>query len=139
MTSLTASADRASARAIQTIEIYKNGDRSITIDHARDAKLTEFGKETLTDRYLLAGESFQHLFGRVATTYGDDDAHSQRLYDAISNLWFMPSTPVLSNGGAGRGLPISCFLNDVDDNLHGITDTWMENVWLAAKGGGIGT
>ncbi len=61
------------------------------------------------------------------------------LYDYISKLWFMPATPVLSNGGTGRGLPISCYLNSVNDSLEGIVDTWNENVWLAARGGGIGT
>ena len=66
-------------------------------------------------------------------------AHAQRLYDYISKLWFMPSTPVLSNGGTGRGLPISCYLNSVPDSLEGIVDTWNENVWLASRGGGIGT
>ncbi|MFN7398184.1 MAG: ribonucleoside-diphosphate reductase subunit alpha, partial [Sandaracinobacter sp.] len=54
-------------------------------------------------------------------------------------LWFMPATPVLSNGGTGRGLPISCYLNSVSDSLEGIVGTWNENVWLAARGGGIGT
>src|ERR1700686_5873088 len=51
----------------------------------------------------------------------------------------MPSTPILSNGGTDRGMPISCFLNEVSDSLEGITATWNENVWLSAKGGGIGT
>jgi len=54
-------------------------------------------------------------------------------------LWFMPATPVLSNGGTKRGLPISCFLNEASDSLNGILDLWSENVWLAAKGGGIGS
>ncbi len=111
----------------------------IRTDAARDALLTEFGKETLTDRYLLPGESYQDLFARVADAYADDEAHAQRLYDYISNLWFMPATPVLSNGGTGRGLPISCYLNSVDDSLEGIVNTWNENVWLASRGGGIGT
>jgi ribonucleotide reductase alpha subunit len=57
----------------------------------------------------------------------------------ISRLWFMPATPVLSNGGTGRGLPISCYLNTVEDSLEGIVNTWNENVWLASRGGGIGT
>jgi ribonucleoside-diphosphate reductase alpha chain len=57
----------------------------------------------------------------------------------MSNLWFMPSTPVLSNAGTERGLPISCFLNEASDSLNGIVDLWSENVWLAAKGGGIGS
>ncbi|ATE66478.1 ribonucleoside-diphosphate reductase subunit alpha [Rhizorhabdus dicambivorans] len=111
----------------------------VTVDHSRDALLTDFGKETLDDRYLLPGESYQDLFVRVASAYADDQGHAQRIYDYISKLWFMPSTPVLSNGGTGRGLPISCYLNSVDDSLEGIVNTWNENVWLAARGGGIGT
>ncbi len=105
----------------------------------RDEKLTVFGKATLSDRYLLPGESYQDLFARVAAAYADDDAHAQRLYDYISNLWFMPATPVLSNGGTSRGLPISCFLNEASDSLEGIVGLWNENVWLAARGGGIGS
>lgn len=113
--------------------------QGVQIDHARDANLTEFGKETLADRYLLPNESYQEMFARVATTYADDGAHAQRIYDYMSKLWFMPATPVLSNGGAGRGLPISCFLNEANDSLNGIVDLWNENVWLAALGGGIGS
>lgn len=112
---------------------------AIAIDSDRDALLTDFGKETLRDRYLLPGESYQDLFARVASAYADDADHAQRLYDYISKLWFMPATPVLSNGGTGRGLPISCYLNSVDDSLEGIVGTWNENVWLASRGGGIGT
>jgi ribonucleoside-diphosphate reductase alpha chain len=111
----------------------------VTTDASRDALLTEFGKDTLRDRYLLPGESYQDLFARVAAAYADDAGHAQRVYDAISKLWFMPATPVLSNGGTGRGLPISCYLNSVSDSLEGIVGTWNENVWLASKGGGIGT
>ena len=111
----------------------------IQVEPSRDALLTDFGKETLKDRYLLPGESFQDLFARVAAAYADDAEHAQRLYDYISQLWFMPATPVLSNGGTGRGLPISCYLNSVDDSLDGIVATWNENVWLASRGGGIGT
>jgi ribonucleoside-diphosphate reductase alpha chain len=112
---------------------------NVVTDASRDALLTEFGKDTLQDRYLLPGESYQDLFARVASAYADDEAHAQRLYDYISKLWFMPATPVLSNGGTGRGLPISCYLNSVDDSLEGIVNTWNENVWLASRGGGIGT
>ncbi len=112
---------------------------SIRIDRSRDALLTDFGKATLEDRYLLPNESYQDMFARVATAYSDDIHHAQRVYDYISRLWFMPATPVLSNGGADRGLPISCFLNTVNDDLEGIVGTWMENVWLASNGGGIGT
>jgi ribonucleoside-diphosphate reductase alpha chain len=111
----------------------------VVTDPSRDALLTDFGKTTLIDRYLLQGESFQDMFARVATAYADDIDHAQRIYDYMSKLWFMPATPVLSNGGAERGLPISCFLNAVGDSLDGIMDTWNENVWLASNGGGIGT
>jgi ribonucleoside-diphosphate reductase alpha chain len=113
--------------------------RKVEVDRSRDALLTDFGKTTLEDRYLLPGESYQDMFARVATAYADDADHAQRIYDYMSKLWFMPSTPVLSNGGAERGLPISCFLNAVGDSLDGIVGTWNENVWLAANGGGIGT
>ncbi len=113
-------------------------DKVVT-DPSRDALLTEFGKTTLNDRYLLQGETYQDMFARVATAFADDIGHAQRIYDYISRLWFMPATPVLSNGGAERGLPISCFLNAVGDSLDGIMDTWNENVWLASNGGGIGT
>lgn len=112
---------------------------AVEVDHSRDALLTDFGKDTLKDRYLLPGESYQDLFVRVASAYADDAEHAQRLYDYISKLWFMPATPVLSNGGTGRGLPISCYLNSVPDSLEGIVETWNENVWLASRGGGIGT
>ena len=111
----------------------------VRTDAARDALLTDFGKATLQDRYLLTGESFQDLFARVARAYADDTVHAQRLYDYMSKLWFMPATPILSNGGTQRGLPISCFLNSVEDSLGGIVGTWTENVWLASNGGGIGT
>ncbi len=113
--------------------------RKVEVDRSRDALLTDFGKTTLEDRYLLPGESYQDMFARVATAYADDADHAQRIYDYISRLWFMPATPVLSNGGANRGLPISCFLNAVPDNLEGIQGVWNENVALASNGGGIGT
>jgi ribonucleoside-diphosphate reductase alpha chain len=114
-------------------------DFAITLDNSRDSNLTPFGKATLTDRYLMPGETFQMMFGRVACAYASDAPHAQRLYDYMSKLWFMPATPVLSNGGTDRGLPISCFLNAVDDSLEGIDATYSENMWLAARGGGIGT
>ena len=116
-----------------------NDKFNIEIDQNRDNLLSDFGKTILRDRYLLPGESFQGLFTRVSTYYADDINHAQRIYDYMSKLWFMPATPVLSNGGSGRGLPISCFLNEVDDSLKSIVDTWSENVWLASNGGGIST
>jgi ribonucleoside-diphosphate reductase alpha chain len=121
-------------------ELFQN-EKGITIkiNRSKDSNLTDFGKETLKDRYLGQNESFQDLFARVASVYADDNLHAQRIYNYISNLWFMPATPVLSNGGTERGLPISCFLNEANDSLEGITNLWEENVWLAARGGGIGS
>jgi len=121
-------------------ELFQN-DKGITIkiDRSKDSKLTDFGKATLSDRYLGQNESYQDLFARVASIYADDNLHAQRIYNYISDLWFMPATPILSNGGTERGLPISCFLNEAGDSLSGILDLWSENVWLAAKGGGIGS
>ena len=121
-------------------ELFQN-DKGITIkiDRSRDDNLTDFGRATLSDRYLGHNETFQDLFARVASTYADNNIHAQRLYNYISNLWFMPATPVLSNGGTERGLPISCFLNEAGDSLEGILGLWSENVWLAARGGGIGS
>ncbi len=116
----------------------ERGNR-VQIDRARDSKLTSFGIATLVDRYLLPEEGPQDLFARVAMYYGDDSAHAQRLYDYISKLWFMPATPILSNGGTTRGLPISCFLNETQDSLEDIVSLWNENVWLASLGGGIGS
>ena len=115
------------------------GRYQVRLDRSRDALLTDFGRATLTDRYLMPGEEFQDLFARVASQYGDNHAHAQRIYDYMSKLWFMPSTPILSNGGTNRGLPISCFLNEASDSLDGILGLWNENVWLASKGGGIGS
>jgi ribonucleoside-diphosphate reductase alpha chain len=119
--------------------VQMQGRHQVRVDRSRDSLLTEFGRATLGDRYILPGEEFQDLFARVASYYGDDAGHAQRIYDYMSRMWFMPATPVLSNGGTKRGLPVSCFLNEATDSLDGIVGLWNENVWLASKGGGIGS
>ena len=112
---------------------------SIKIDYKRDELLDEFALATLKDRYMIPGEqSPQEAFARAAEAFSDDEAHAQRLYDYVSKMWFMFATPVLSNGGTTRGLPISCFLNYVDDSREGITDHYTENAFLSSFGGGIG-
>ena len=116
---------------------------SLTLDYSRDKLLTQVGIDTLKDRYLLEGEaSPQDGFARAAVAFSDDEAHAQRIYDYASKHWFMFSTPILSNapakGKVARGMPISCFLNYVDDSLGGIGDHWVENIYLASRGGGIG-
>ncbi|MGH7082664.1 MAG: ribonucleotide reductase N-terminal alpha domain-containing protein, partial [Acetobacteraceae bacterium] len=131
---------RGRAKGVAVLDAVQiRGRHQVRVDRSRDAALTDFGRATLSDRYLMPGEGFQDLFARVASFYGDDAAHAQRLYDYISRFWFMPATPVLSNGGTDRGLPVSCFLNEASDSLEGIVDLWNENVWLASKGGGIGS
>ncbi len=119
--------------------IAKESKFNIKIDRSRDSNLTDFGKAVLKDRYLLEGEDYQDLFARVSSYYADSQEHADKMYDYMSKLWFMPATPILSNGGTDRGLPISCFLNETDDSLESIVDLWNENVWLAARGGGIGS
>ncbi len=117
----------------------KNNKITIEIDEYANNLLTDFGKAILKDRYLLKNESYQNLFARVASYYSDNQAHADAIYGYLKRLWFMPATPILSNGGTNKGLPISCFVNEIHDSLDSIVDTWTENVWLAAKGGGIGS
>jgi len=123
----------------KTMSGVKETKYNIKIDRSRDSLLSDFGKAVLKDRYLIDGEDYQDLFARVASYYADSEDHANLIYNYISKLHFMPATPILSNGGTDRGLPISCFLNETDDSLEGIVELWTENVWLAAKGGGIGS
>ena len=116
----------------------------IKIDYDSEKKLNEFSLETLKDRYFWKEETHaQESFARAAV-YGatfkgvTDFSLAQRLYNYANNSWFMFSTPILSNGGTTRGLPISCFLNYVPDSRRGLSDHYDENIWLASNGGGIG-
>jgi ribonucleoside-diphosphate reductase alpha chain len=112
---------------------------SVKIDLSRDNLLSEFGRKTLQDRYMLPTEkSPQEAFARAAEAFSDDAEMAQRIYDYASMLWFMYSTPVLTNGGTDRGLPISCFLNYVPDSRGGITGHYTETAWLSSFGGGVG-
>jgi ribonucleoside-diphosphate reductase alpha chain len=118
----------------------------IKIDYSKESKLNKFSLDTLRDRYLYeaSGETHaQEAFARAsvfsATFKGVTDFQlAQRLYNYSSDLWFMFSTPILSNGGTTRGLPISCFLNYVPDSLDGLSAHYDENIWLASSGGGVG-
>ena len=116
----------------------------IEIDYNKEAKLDKFSIDTLKDRYLWEEETYaQEAFARAsvfgATYQGKTDFDlAQRLYQYSSDSWFMFSTPILSNGGTTRGLPISCFLNYVPDSRRGLSDHYDENIWLASSGGGIG-
>ena len=116
----------------------------IEIDYDKEKQFDKFSLDTLRDRYFWEGETHaQEAFARAsvfgATFKGETDFElAQRLYNYSSSRWFMFSTPILSNGGTSRGLPISCFLNYVPDSRHGLSNHYDENIWLASSGGGIG-
>ena len=116
----------------------------IKINYDNEDKLDKFSLDTLKDRYFTGEETHaQEAFARAAT-FGatfkgvTDFELAQRLYQYSSSCWFMFSTPILSNGGTSRGLPISCFLNYVPDSRSGLSSHYDENIWLASSGGGIG-
>ena len=116
----------------------------VKIDLEKDNNLTPFGIATVQDRYLDKNEtSPQHAFAR-ASKYGAtyrgkiDWEMAQRIYDYASNLWFGFSSPILSNAGTKKGLPMSCFLNYDPDSRGGLSSHYDENIWLASNGGGIG-
>ena len=116
----------------------------IKIDYDKDSNLNDFSLNSLKDRYFWEDETHaQEAFARAsvyaATFKGVTDYElAQRLYNYSSDCWVMFSTPILSNGGTSRGLPISCFLNYVPDSRSGLSDHYDENIWLASSGGGIG-
>jgi ribonucleoside-diphosphate reductase alpha chain len=126
---------------------YKTGTQDylgITIDYEKEKDLNDFSLNTLKDRYFWQDETYaQEAFARAsvysATYQGVTDFNlAQRLYDYASKSWFMFSTPILSNGGTTRGLPISCFLNFVPDSRGGLSAHYDENIWLTSSGGGLG-
>src|SRR4051812_36137022 len=104
---------------------------SVKIDYSREKLLDPYALRILKDRYMIEEEAYaQEAFARAALAFSDDAGHAQRLYDYVSNLWFMFATPVLANGGTSRGLPISCFLSEVGDSRDGILEHYTENGWL---------
>ena len=116
----------------------------IQIDLNKENDLSKFSINTLQNRYFWENEIYaQQAFARASVfgaTYkrNTDYDLAQRLYNYASSCWFMFSTPILSNGGTSRGLPISCFLNYVPDSRVGLSDHYDENIWLASAGGGVG-
>ena len=119
---------------------YTTDNREVTIDLNRDELLPEASMQVLKDKYLIGDEkSPQEAFARASCAYSDNSSHAQRLYDYASKQWFMFATPVLSNAGSTRGLPISCFLNFTEDSIGGLAKNFEEDMWMSVKGGGIGT
>jgi ribonucleoside-diphosphate reductase alpha chain len=125
-------------------KIGKKPYLGIVINYDKEKNFDKFSIDTLKDRYFWDKETHaQEAFARAsvfgATFKGETDYElAQRLYNYSSDRWFMFSTPILSNGGTTRGLPISCFLNYVPDSRDGLSAHFDENIWLASSGGGIG-
>ena len=125
-------------------KIGKKPYLGIEIDYGKEKQFDKFSIDTLRDRYFWENETHaQEALARAsvfgATFKGETNFElAQRLYDYSSSRWFMFSTPILSNGGTTRGLPISCFLNYVPDSRSGLSAHYDENIWLASSGGGIG-
>ena len=100
--------------------------------------LPDLSKAIYKETYFMPSENYSAWLERVAGSYANDDAHAERMMQYISNYWFHPSTPISSNAGTNRGLPISCFTMSVPDSKEGIFNSYTESNWLGAYGGGIG-
>jgi ribonucleoside-diphosphate reductase alpha chain len=112
---------------------------NIKIDLERDKLFDDLGVKRLQESYMKENEkSPQERFAYVSTIFGSNLDHSQRLYDYSSRHWLSYSTPILSFGRSKRGLPISCFLNFVEDTAEGLVDNLSETNWLSMLGGGVG-
>ncbi len=101
--------------------------------------LNSFSRNMYESTYFLNGEDYSGWLNRVTTSYANNDAHAARLQKYIHNYWFHPATPISSNAGTDRGLPISCFVREVEDAKQGIFYAYNEAFWLGARGTGIGT
>jgi len=100
--------------------------------------LPEISKALYNESYFLDSETYEDWNFRICSAYANDDAHRDRMMSYIRNYWFHPSTPVSSNGGTDRGLPISCYVGEVEDSKKGIFDAWNESSWLGSLAGGVG-
>ena len=111
----------------------------ITVDYTRDKLFDELGKLRLKESYMKDGEvSPQERFAFVSSTFGSNPEHAQRLYEYSSKHWLSYSTPILSFGRSKRGMPISCFLNFIEDTAEGLVENLSETNWLSMLGGGVG-
>jgi len=97
--------------------------------------------KTISKTYLQAGEKPKDAYWRVATTVAkrlDKPQLATKFFDYIWKGWLCLATPVLSNTGTDRGLPISCFGIDVGDSIYEIGSKNLELMLLAKHGGGVG-
>jgi ribonucleoside-diphosphate reductase alpha chain len=100
--------------------------------------LPDISKVLYKETYFLPNETYDEWVLRICSAYANNDAHRDRMVGYITNYWFHPSTPISSNGGTNRGLPISCYVGEVEDSKEGIFNAWTESSWLGSGGGGIG-
>lgn len=111
----------------------------IKIDHSRDSLFDELGMIRLKESYMADNEvSPQERFAFVSSQFATDKFHAQRLYEYSSKHWLSYATPILSFGRSKRGLPISCFLNFIEDTAEGLVENLSETNWLSMLGGGVG-
>lgn len=114
-------------------------DYQIKIEHSRDSLFDELGIRRLKDSYFQEGEtSPQSRLAFVSAQFASNQEHAQRLYDYASQHWLSYSTPILAFGRNKRGLPISCFLNYLEDTSEGLVNNLSETNWLSMLGGGVG-
>ena len=123
-------------------------EMTIKIDKDKDSLLASYALGMLKDFYLTEYEkSPQEAYRRAALAWSQYDGEldkdlAQRLYNYVSNKWFMFASPVLSNAPngskQGKGMPISCFLTYVPDTLEGLISHTSELRWLSVYGGGVG-
>jgi ribonucleoside-diphosphate reductase alpha chain len=112
---------------------------TIKINLERDKLFDALGLQRLRESYMMEEEvSPQERFAYVSEAFGSNPEHSQRLYEYSSKHWLSYSTPILSFGRSKRGLPISCFLNYMEDSAEGLVDNLSETNWLSMLGGGVG-
>ena len=102
---------------------------------------TEIYVKTISNGYLLPGEKPKDAYWRVASRVAmrlEKPQMATKFFDYIWKGWLNLATPVLSNTGTDRGLPISCFGIDVADSIYDIGNKNLELMLLAKHGGGVG-
>jgi ribonucleoside-diphosphate reductase alpha chain len=111
----------------------------LQIDYTRDELFDKLGLARLKESYMKEDEtSPQERFAFVSKQFGSNPEHAQRLYDYASKHWLSYSTPILSFGRSKKGMPISCFLNYINDTAEGLVENLSETNWLSMLGGGVG-
>lgn len=117
----------------------KDKVHGIVVDYSRDQLFDPLGIQRLNESYMREDEkSPQERLAFVSKTFSSNRGHAQRIYEYASKHWLSFSTPILSFGRSSKGMPISCFLNYVDDTAEGLVNNLSETNWLSMMGGGVG-